>query len=160
MKTPDQERLLRDALNEDETYSAFRAQLRQIMLTEVRRQHGSDRGKQLLAMAACLAIALTLLWVLQPRNSNDIPPPGVAIVRSIPLKPDQIVTTANHHPNIGLVQSRNIELMSANFETVRTLGELPPDVLTDEQLLDLFRGRAVALVDLGSAKKLVFLDEE
>ena len=82
------------------------------------------------------------------------------MVRSIPLKPDQIVTTANNSPNVVLVQSRNIEVMSANFEVVRTIGELPPDVLTDEQLLDLFKGRAVALVDLGSGKKLVFLDEE
>jgi len=160
MKTPEHERLLRDVLNEDETYGAFRAQLRQAMLTEVRRGRGSRRGNQLLALAACLAIALTLLWLLQPRNPNHSQPAGIAIVRSIPLQAGQIVTTANHHPNVGLVQSRNIEVMSANFEIVRTVGELPPDVLTDDQLLDLFRGRAVALVDLGSGKKLVLLDEE
>ena len=160
MNTPEQERLLRDVLNDSETYSAFRAQVRQAMLTELRRGHGSRRGNQLLALAACLAIALTLLWLLQPHHSNDTPHAGVAIVRSIPLKAGQIVTTANHHPNVGFVQSRNIEVMSANFEAVRTVGELPPDVLTDEQLLNLFRGRAVALVDLGSGKKLVLLDEE
>jgi hypothetical protein len=50
--------------------------------------------------------------------------------------------------------------VSANFEVVRTIGELPPDILTDEQLLDLFKGRAVALVNLATGKKLVFLDEE
>jgi hypothetical protein len=160
MKTPEQERLLCDVLNEDETYSAFRAQLRQTMLTEARRQYGSRRGKQLLALAACVAIALTLLWLLQPRNSNDTPPAGLAIVHSIPLKPEQIVTTANHNPNVVLVLSRNTEVMSANFEAVRTVGELPPDVLTDQQLLDLFKGRAVALVNLDTGKKLVFLDEE
>jgi len=160
MKTPEQERLLRDVLNEDETYGAFRARLRQTMLAEVRRQAGSRRGKQLLAMAACLAVALTLLGLLQPRNSNDTPPAGVAIVRSSPLKPEQIVTTANHSPNVVLVLSRNTFVMSANFEAVRTVGELPPDVLTDEQLLDLFKGRAVALVNLATGKKLVFLDEE
>jgi len=160
MKTPEQERLLRDVLNEDETYGAFRAQLRQTMLTEVRRQARSRREKQLLAMAACLAVALPLLWLLQPRNSNDTPPAGVAIVRSSPLKPEQIVTTANHSPNVVWVLSRNTEVMSANFEAVRTVGELPPDVLTDEQLLDLFKGRAVALVNLATGKKLVFLDEE
>jgi len=159
MKTPEQERLLGDVLNEDETYNAFRARLRQTMLAEVRRTHRS-RGKQLLALAACVALALTPLWLLQPRNSGNTHPAGLSIVQSIPLKPAQIVTTANHSPHVTVVESRNIEIMSANFEVVRTIGELPPDILTDEQLLDLFKGRAVVLVNLTTGKKLVFLDEE
>jgi hypothetical protein len=160
MKTPEQEHLLRDVLNEDATYTAFRAQLRQTMLTEVRRGRGAGRGKQLLALAACLAVALSLLRLLQPPPSANPPPPGVVILRSTPLQPGQIVTTRNHNPNVQVVQSSNIEILSAGFEVVRTVGELPADVLTDEQLLDLFKGRAVALLNLATGKKLVFLDEE
>jgi len=159
MKTPEQEHLLRDVLNADESYNAFRARLRQTMLAEVRRTHRS-RGKQLLALAACVALAVVPLWLLQPRNSGNTHTTGVSIVQSIPLKPDQIVTTANHSPHVTVVESRNIEVISANFEVVRTIGELPPEILTDEQLLDLFKGRAVALVNLATGKKLVFLDEE
>ena len=160
MKTPEQEHLLRDVLNADESYNAFRARLRQTMLAEVRRTHRSSGKQQLLALAACVALALAPLWLLQPRKSGHTYPTGVSIVQSIPLKPDQIVTTANHSPHVTVVASRNIEIISPNFEVVRTIGELPPDILTDEQLLDLFKGRAVALVNLATGKKLVFLDEE
>lgn len=160
MKTPEQERLLRDVLNEDEGYAALRAQLRQKMLAEVRRRRWSRRAKPVLALAACVAVALTLLWLVQPRDSNPRQGMGAPTVRSVPLKPEQIVTTAKHNPNVVMVQSRTVEVLSARLDVVRTIGEFRADSLTDEELLDLFKGRAVALVNLSTGKKLVFLDEE
>jgi hypothetical protein len=160
MKTPDQERLLNDVLNEDAAYQAFRTELRRTMLVEVRRRRRPRHTKPLLAMAASLALALTLLSLLSPRNPNYPQTAVVPVVRSVALKPEQIVTTAKHRPAVVTVQSRNIEIMSANFEMVRTVGELSADRLTDEQLLHLFDGRAVALVSVTGGKKLVFLDED
>jgi hypothetical protein len=160
MKTPEQQRLLRDVLNEDESYTAFRAELRQTILTELRRRRWSRRAQPLLTLAACVALALTLLWMFRPPGSDNRQPASVAIVRSVPLKPEQIVTTANHRSNIATVQSRNIEIMAVGLEIVRTIGGFRADTLTDQELLDLFKGRAVALVDLDSGRKLVFLDED
>jgi hypothetical protein len=158
MKTPDQERLLRDVLNEDETYKTFRAELRETMLVAVRQRHRSRYARPLLALAACVVVALSFVRLVQTRDGQPHPPAAVAIVRSVPLRPSQIVTTGQSHA-LEMVQSRQIELISANFEVVRTLGELSADRLTDEQLLQLFHGRAVALISLTAGKKLVFLDE-
>lgn len=156
MKTPDQERLLADVLL-DESHQAFRAELRQTMLAEVRRVRRYRRMKPLLALAACVPLAFAVHWLLQGHAPQTVPAGGgIASVRSMPLRPDQIVTTAEATRNYAVVSSRPAEPDLAIVSTVT----LPNTGLTDEQLLELVRDRAVALVSLESGKKLVFLDDE
>lgn len=158
MKTPEQERLLSDVLH-DQTYLDFRAQLRQTMLGELRRQRRARRSKQLLALAACLALVLGVQRILTFNHQTNVQPTRIAVVRSVPLKPGQIVTTGLHASALAMVQSHDLELSSVRFGIVETRAVLPTDTLTDEQLLDLFKGRAVALVSSSRGKQLLFLDE-
>ncbi|SRR5258705_8720020 len=157
MKT--RELLLADVLH-DQSYLDFRAQLRQTMLRELRRQRRRQRSRQLLALAACIALAFGVLWVVFFRDQTSVRPTRIATVRSVPLKPEQIVTTAGHASALAMVESRTLELNSIRFGIVETRVTLPADTLTDEQLLDLFKGRAVALVNSSKGKQLLFLDEE
>jgi len=131
-----------------------------MMLAEVRRRRRFRRARPLLMMAACLTVAVTLLCLLPMRETPSPASASTLLVRSVPLRPEQIVTTARHTPNIVTVRSGKIELMTASLDVIRTFGELPSTALTDEQLLDLFNGRAVALVTFTTGKRLVFLDQE
>jgi hypothetical protein len=156
MKTPDQERLLADVLL-DESHQAFQAELRQTMLAEVRRVRRYRRMKPLLALAACVPFAFAVHWLLQGPAPQTVPArSGIASVRSVPLRPEQIVTTAKATRNYAVVSSRAAEPDLAIVSTVT----LPDTGLTDEQLLELVKDRAVALVSLEGGKKLVFLDDE
>jgi hypothetical protein len=156
MKT--RELLLADVLH-DQTYLAFRAQLRQTMLGELRRQRRARRAKELLALAACLALVLGIHRILTSHHQTSVQPTRIAVVRSVPLKPEQIVTTAAHASALAMVRSHDFQLSSVRFGIVETRATLPADTLTDEQLLDLFKGRAVALVSSSQGKQLLFLDE-
>src|SRR5438093_2933142 len=138
MKTPEQEHLLADVLH-DQSYLDFRAQLRQTMLGELRRQRRTRRTKQLLALAACVTLALGVQWTLALRHQTHVRPAPIASVRSVPLKPEQIVTTAGHASALAMVESRDLELNSVRFGIVEPRATLPADTLTDEQLLDLFK---------------------
>jgi hypothetical protein len=158
MKTPERERLLADVLH-DQTYLDFRAQLRQTMLGELRRQRRAPRAKQLLALAACVALVFGVQWILTFRHPANVQPTRIAVIRSVPLKSGQIVTTAGHASSFAMVQSHDLELSSVRFGIVETRAVLPADTLSDEQLLDLFKGRAVALVSSSRGKQLLFLDE-
>jgi hypothetical protein len=160
MKTPDHVALVRDVLHNDPGYTAFRAQVCTTMVAEVRRRRAFRRARPLLIMAACVPFAVTLLCLFQTRPPT---PPGSAaplLVRSVPLRPEQIVRTASHPPNVVTVRSGTVEVMTGSWDTVRTAGDLPANVLTDEQLLDSFKGRAVALVTAANGKRLVFLDDQ
>src|SRR5213594_308512 len=159
MKTPEQERLLRDVLR-DESYLGFRAQVRDAMLAELRARRHFQRRKQLLALAACVALALGVQWILTPRDSRNIQLAHIPMVRSVSLKPEQLVTTAGHAGALAVIESRDIEVSSLRLGIVQTVTTLPGDTLTDEQLLDLFKGRAVALVNSTNGKKVLFLDEK
>jgi hypothetical protein len=160
MKTPDHVPLLHDVLHNDPGYAAFRAEVRTTMLAEVRRRRAFRRARPFLMMAACLTLAVTLLGLFQTRHTGAPESASSLMVRSVPLRPEQIVRTAGHTPNMVTVRSGEIELMTASLDVVRTVGDLPAAALTDEQLLELFKGRAVALVTLTTGKKLVFLDQE
>ncbi|HMJ65041.1 MAG TPA: hypothetical protein VK615_06795 [Candidatus Binatia bacterium] len=159
MKTPEQERLLGDVLY-DESYAGYRTQVRERMLGEVRRHRQLRRTKQLLALAACLAVAAGAHWIFTFRHPTNPQLDRVAVVHSVPLKPEQIVTTARHASGLAVVGSRDMEVSSLRLGIVETVARLPADTLTDEQLLDLFKGRAVALVNLANGKTLLFLDEQ
>lgn len=159
MKTPEQERLLNDVLH-GESYTGFRTEVCETMLAELRRQRRARRMRQMLALAACILLALALHWLVQ--LPDRVPPSyaGVPIVRSVPLRPDQLVTTVGHGQPFAVIQSRDIQLAAVQMEIVRTVAELPANTLTDEQLLDLFKGRPVALVSLDTGKRLLLLDED
>jgi len=154
MKTPDHERLIGDVLR-DESYDVFRAELRQKMLEEVKRVRRYRRIKPLLALAACVPLAFAAHWLLQSRALRPAQPNGIATVRSVPLRADQIVTTAQANRRVAVVASHSPDVALATVSTV-TLADTG---LSDEELLNLFKGRAVALVSFESGKKLVFLDE-
>lgn len=158
MKTPEQERLLNEVLH-DENYTNFRAEVRGTMLAELRRQRRSRHTRQILALAACIPFALALHWLVQHHDRATPSLPQVATVRSVPLRSDQLVTTAGHRHSLAVIQSRDIQLATVQMEIVRTVAELPTNTLTDEQLLDLFKGRPVALVSLDTGKRLLLLDE-
>jgi hypothetical protein len=159
MKTPEQERLLGDVLC-GESYTGFRAQVREQMLGEIRRCRLFRRTRQLLALAACGAMVVGAQWVFTFRQTTKSKPGGVTMVRSTPLKPEQIVTTAEYAGALAVVGSRDMEVSSLRLGIVETVATLPADMLTDEQLLDLFKGRAVALVNSANGKTLLFLDEQ
>jgi hypothetical protein len=153
MKT-EQEGLLGDVLH-DESYARFRSQLRETMLKSVRARRRRRWAKPLLALAACVAMVLTANSLLQTRAPRVAPASNVVTVRSVPLRPEQIVTTANAVRNIAVVHSRAPESLAM----VSTIA-LPVEGLSDEELLALFKGRAVALVGAGPERRLVFLDDD
>jgi len=159
MKTPEEETLLGDVLC-DESYAGFRAQVRDRMSAEIRRCRAFRRAKQLLALAACVAGALGIHWILAPRAPVDRQAGRIAIVRSVPLKPEQIVTTVAHGSAVTVMRSRDVEISSLRLGIFETVATVPAKQISDEELLDLFKGRAVALVNSGSGKRLLFLDEE
>jgi len=159
MKTPEQERLLGNVLY-DESYAGFRVQVRERMLGEVRRHRHLRRTKQLLALAACLAVAAGVHWIFTSRQTITPKAERITIVRSVPLRPEQIITTGGHAGTLAVVVSRDMEVSSLRLGIVETVARLPADILTDEQLLNLFKGRAVALVNSASGKRLLLLDEE
>ena len=86
----------------------------------------------------------------------------VSIVRTAPLLADQIVTTVSAK---GAASLRSPELVfvttsSSEIEMLRT-DTRATETLNDEQLLELFKGRPVALVFVGpNERRLVLLDEE
>jgi hypothetical protein len=154
MKTPEQERLLTDVLH-DESYVAFRSELRQAMLRRLRAGRRRRLLRPLLAIAACVPAALAAHWWLQSRAQVSEPASAIATVRSVPLRPEQIVTTANAMRDVALVRSRAPEPSSV----VATV-TLPVEGLSDDELLALFKGRAVALVGTEGDRRLMLLDEQ
>jgi hypothetical protein len=162
MKTPEQDRLLSDVLR-NESYVAFRAELHQKSLAEFRRQRWVQRRSRFLALAACVPVLLGLYLFLTPRAVNRSEPQAVvATIRSRPLSKDQIITTARLAGTLvtTIPQDLRLTLPLATIEVVRTGIQLESvATISDEQLLDLFPGRPIALVTRQSGTKmLVFLD--
>jgi hypothetical protein len=162
MKTTKKEKLLNDVLH-DEGYAAFRAGLFDDTLAELRRHRAARSRRRLLALAACLPIAAGLYALLAPP-----PPPAshpistVALVRTVPLAENQIVTTAatmRTTPTTAQAKVVFVTTAAANIEIVQTAGE-SMQMLTDQQLLDLFRGQPVALVTINPGeRRLVLLND-
>ena len=158
MKTTEKDKLLNDVLH-DEGYAAFRAGLFDDTLAELRRQRGARRRRRLLALAACLPIAAGLYALLAPPT----PPAGrpsstVAVVRTVPLAGDQIVTTATMTSTPTTAQAKVVFVTTAaaHIEVVQTTGQAM-QMLTDQQLLDLFKGQPVALVTISPGERRLVL---
>jgi hypothetical protein len=99
MKATDKKELLNDLLR-DESYSRFRSDLCDRLRAQLRRQRTLKKAQRLLTCAACLILALGIF-----HHQRQIPPvtptptptarvPRIDVVRTIPLRSDQIVMTA------------------------------------------------------------------
>jgi hypothetical protein len=161
MKTTEKDRLLKDVLH-DEGYAAFRAGLFDDTLAELRRQRTARKRRRLLALAACLPIAAGLYSLLAPPTPPASHPSStVAVVRTAPLAEDQIVTTAMMAASPTTAQAKVVFVTTtaANIEVVQTAGQAM-QMLTDRQLLDLFKGQPVALVTISPGeRRLVLLND-
>jgi hypothetical protein len=161
MKTTEKERLLNDVLR-DEDYAAFRAGLLENMLDKMRRQRSARRQHRWLALAACLPIAAGIYFLLAPGT----PPVGrpssrVAVVRTVPLASDHIVTTTSATRSLPRAQSKVLIVTTTggNIPIVKTAAQ-PMELLTDRQLLDLFKGQSIALVTVSlNERRLLFPNE-
>ena len=158
MKTTEKDQLLNDVLN-DKDYAAYRAGLFDDMLAELRRHRSARRRRRLLALAACLPIAAGLYSLLAPPTTpGSHPVSTVGVVRTVALADDQIVTTATRTFPTTAVQTK-VELVTsaaANVEIVQTAGQAMP-MLSDQQLLDLFKGQPVALVTISPGERRLVL---
>jgi len=164
MKTPEQDRLLDDVLR-NESYVAFRAELYRKSLAEFRRQRWFKTRNQLLAIAACVPVILGLYLLSTLRTATTTKAqPAFATIRSTPLSKDRIIKTAGLTATLVTTTSADLQLtfQPARIEFVRTGDRLESfATISDEQLLDLFPGRPIALVTRGpGTKTLVFLDSE
>ena len=157
MKTTEKDRLLMDVLN-DESYAAFRAGLFDSMQVELRRQRAARKRRFALALAACVPIALTLYLLLSARTPSSDHAPGVTMVHTVPLAANQIVRTAAMNspatitePHVLLVSTR-----ATDTEILHSSGQ-STEMVSDQQLLDLFKGQPVALVTVGPGERRLVL---
>jgi len=161
MKTTEKEKLLNDVLH-DESYAAFRAGLFDDTLEELRRHRAARSRRRVLALAACLPIAAGLYALLAPSTPPASQPIStVAVVRTVPLAKEQIVTTATMTPQSTTARAKVVYVTTsaADMEVVQTAGQAM-QTLTDQQLLDLFKGQPVALVTISpSERRLVLLND-
>ena len=161
MKTTEKDQLLNDVLH-DQGYAAFRAGLFDDTLAELRRQRAARSRRRLLALAACLPIAAGLYSLLAPPTPPANQPfSTVTVVRTVPLAEDRIVTTAMMRLRPMKAQAKVvfIKTAAANSEVVQTAGQAM-QMLTDQQLLDLFKGQPVALVTISPGeRRLVLLND-
>ena len=158
MNTP-KKRLLTDVLAHED-YASFRARLLDRSLGEVRRRRWVHRGNQLLALAACLVIMWWLSFVVlrQPGPGHVKFP--CEIVRSLPLTSGEVVNTTGFMA--ALVTTMPGGLGRSSMELVHTDPQFHgTDFISDQQLLALFQGHPLALVNPGPGKKqLRFLNPE
>ena len=157
MKTS-KERLLNDVLA-DEDYGAHRQRLYFQGLAELRRRRWERQGRRLQACAACGLIAIGLLFMTVPRAT----PVGSEVVRSVPLRADQVVDMPRSGAEIIKTGPRDWTPAGGEvaYELVRTAfapGRLE-EYISDSQLFELFAGQQMALVPAAEGgKRLCFLD--
>jgi hypothetical protein len=162
MNTPEKQRLLRDTI-EDEDYQQFRARLRRRVLADYHHRTASRNPGWLLALAACLAVILTVLLLPRTHAPQSSRTKAFAdVIRTVPLHPDQrlksvvsrtlMVTTTD--PNSPTFSSR------APFSIVRTTESTTNLLyLSDQELLAFFPGKPVGLVSTSDhTQLLVFVD--
>ncbi len=157
MKTTEKDRLLKDVLN-DESYAAFRAGLFDGMQVELRRQRAARKRRFALALAACVPLAFASYLLLSPGTPSPDRSPRVAIVHTVPLAANQVVRTAAMSSPATITQPHVllVTTTATNIEILHSSGQ-SLEIVSDQQLLDLFKGQPVALVTVGPGERRLVL---
>jgi len=155
MNETEKERLLNDLLRDD-SYTEFRGELFEHMGGKMRQARAVGKASKLLVWAACVTIAIGLLG---HRYRTAKPPAGISIVdeiRTVPLRADQVVTTATAKGEATFSELQFVSTPDSHVEVIYTVsGSL--EKISDEQLLELFKGQAVVLVHTGpNRRQLIF----
>jgi hypothetical protein len=155
MNETEKERLLNDLLRDD-SYTEFRGELFERMRGKMRQARALRKASKLLAWAACVTIAVGLL---SHRDRTVTPSEHISIVeeiRTVPLRPDQVVTTASAKREAKFSELQFASIPDSHVEVIYTVsGSF--EKISDEQLLELFQGQSVVLVHTGpNQRQLIF----
>jgi hypothetical protein len=148
MKTPDQNDLLKEILADD-SLAAMREQSLNQGLAALRGRNRRRRARRMGAMVAvpALVIAAILVFNRAPENAK------VAEVNPVAktITPLTIPTTAP-----AVTPSAAVATEAATSDAPQPLAK----EMSDEELLALFPGRAVALIGPPGRQQLVFFDKD
>jgi hypothetical protein len=140
-----EERLLADVLRAGD-YEDFQESVRHSMVTAARANKAGRRNRQLLAMAASLAVLGTaMFWAGYGESASKETRAQVTIVRTKPMAMGMMVRTGSQLEVVRSAPS------ATQFET----GLEPIATITDQQLLNLFKDRPVALVRIEGEMRLL-----
>ena len=143
-----EERLLTDVLRGG-AYERFQDAVREAMVAEARAGSIAQRTRRWLAVAASVAVMGTaLFWTRDGEKMAEEKSSAVRIVRTEPMPAGMVVTTEGQFEVVRSAQD------VAQFGT----GSEPVATITDEQLLNLFKDRPIALVRVGTDMRLVTPD--
>ena len=143
-----EERLLTDVLRAGD-YERFQDSVREAMVAEARAGRTARRTQWWLAAAASVAVMGTaLFWTRVGEKMAEEKSSAVRIVRTEPMPAGMVVTTEGQFEVVRSAQD------VAQFGT----GSEPVATITDEQLLNLFKDRPIALVRVGTDMRLVTPD--
>jgi hypothetical protein len=160
MKRSEKVRLLTDVLK-DETYLAFRGELYGALAGDLRRQRQLRSIRKWFAVAACVPV-LFAAYLFLNRHAPDGSPhtSDLAVVRTMPFNPGSIVVTANAHGQPAFLPTELVVSTKAGELQVIRSPKGVTETLTDEQLLDLFKGQPVALVQVGPNERRLILPSD
>jgi hypothetical protein len=164
MNNLDKQHLLRDTI-EDEDYQQFRARLKQRLLADFRHRKGPRHTAWLLALAACLAMSLTVLLLQRHEPAGSSKPVAITtVIRTIRLAPDHRIKSVSAPAFLVVSTKPNSPIFSpgASFAIVRTTATFGNSLyLSDEELLALFPDKPVGLVSTPEhTRRLVFINPE
>jgi hypothetical protein len=164
MNTPEKQQLLRDTL-EDADYQQFRAHLRRQLLADYLHRTTSRHPAWLLALAACLAMILTLLLLPRPNAPKSSRTKAFAgVIRTVPLNSQQRLKTVAFPTLLVTTAIPDSPASSSKvpFPIVRTTESTTNLMyLTDQELLASFPGKPVGLVSTSDhTRLLVFVDPD
>jgi len=157
MKRPTEQLL--DDLLEESAPPDFRAALMQETLRHARRRKFVRRLNLAAGVAALVGVIAVALWKPSPvvvaPNQLHLPPPGLTIVHSQPLRPEQIVRTQPDSLTI-------IASSGGGYTLIETRqGERFYTEIDDQQLFALLAGKPAALVHQEADRtELIFLNPE
>jgi hypothetical protein len=159
MKSSEKDRLLTDLLK-DEAYLAFRGELFGTLARDLRRQRQARSIRKWFAVAACVPILFGAYLFLNRHASDGTHAPGIAVVRTMPFNPGNIVVTAKAQgQTASLPRVLVVSTEAGEWQVIRSPNDAT-ETLTDEQLLDLFKGQPVALVQVApNERRLIFPSE-
>jgi len=144
-----EERLLADVLEAGD-YEDFQESVRHSMVAAARANKAGRRNRQLLAMAASLAfLGTAAFWAQYGGSASKETRAQVTIIRTQPMPAGMEVRTASQLEVVRSARS------ATQFETALE----PVATITDQQLLNLFKDRPVALVRIGGETRLLTPDE-